>query len=229
MLALNVMWNHLTGPFARLLSDHLYPVLYSNPDYQSFLANAGLHPPYPRDATLLSPSQRKRLAENALLRANLLGLEVDGLKSLKSDGAQAVRLQGPLHLYRLWNSAVKGNEMRYFWFREELLRESFQKAGGRKADRLEWLRGQLAVAYNWSRCDRLAKLDLGPRETLPAVEAEGLPIRAVHIGPQDRTVKLPEDPREYWRNHAKYSAMLPGGVPQLFLFLVPESSVFPYW
>lgn len=32
------MWLHVTREFASLLGNNLYPALFSNPDYQAFLA-----------------------------------------------------------------------------------------------------------------------------------------------------------------------------------------------
>lgn len=220
------MWRHVTREFGRLLSNRLYPALFLNPDYQAFLASAGVHPPYPHDVSALSPLQRKMLGENGQLRAKLLELKLTSLKSLEHAGAEAVEFSGPLKLYRLWNSQVKGNEMRFFWFTEELLLESFREAGGKKKDRLEWLRGQLAVAYNWSLCDRIARLDLKAQQTIPGVLAVGLPIRGVQITPQDPVVAMPPD---YWQNFGKYSSFLPGGKPQIFMFLLPLHGVAPYW
>lgn len=164
--------------------------------------------------------------EGAQLRANLLEMELKSLNTLEHAQAKAVELIGPMHLYRLWSSQVKGGEMRFFWFTEGLLRESFQQAGDLKKDRLEWLRGQLAVAYNWSLCDRIAKMDLKPREKILAVAAIGLPVRGVHIGKHDSVIALPSD---YWQNFGKYSSKLSGGKLQLFVFLLPLGAVQPYW
>ena len=220
------MWHQVTVPFARLLGNNLYPALFENADYQKFLQISGITPPYPSGAAKLSSVQQDRLAQNANLRANLLALELDGLQSLEHARARAVEISGPKHIYRLWNSQVKASEFRFFWFTEDLLLESFQQAGGRKKDRLEWLRGQMAVAYNWSLCDKIARLRLRSQDTIPGVEATGLPIRGVAIRQTDPTVRLPSD---YFSKHEKYSAMLPGGAPQLFLYLVPETRVEPYW
>ena len=220
------MWHQVTVPFARQLGSNLYPTLFENADYKKFLEISGISPPFPDSAAKLSPAQQNLLQENANLRANLLALELDGLQALEHAGATAEEIRGPRHIYRLWNSQVKASEFRFFWFTEDLLLESFQQAGGRKKDRLEWLRGQMAVAYNWSLCDKIAKLRLRAQDAIPGVKANGLPIRGVEIRKTDTTVRLPSD---YFTNHGKYSAMLPGGAPQLFLFLVPESRVEPYW
>jgi hypothetical protein len=133
--------------------------------------------PFPRDIAVVPASQRNSLAENAKLRANLLMLELQQLAALRQTKARALELKAPeyRHLYRLWNSKVKTSELRFFWFTEDLLRESLRQAGGKKSDRLEWLRHQMAVSYNWSLCDRIAKLHLGPGDEILAVEAEGLP------------------------------------------------------
>ena len=79
---------------------------------------------------------------------------------------------------------------------------------------------------NWSLCDRIAKLHLGPGDEILAVEAEGLPMRGITIRPGDREVRLPSD---YWKHFDKYAKPLPGGAPQLFLYLVPPTHVSPYW
>lgn len=223
------MWNHVTKPFQDLLAEHLYPALYGNADYRAFLAACGIHAPYPRTVESLSPPQRLKLRENAHLRSHLLRLELESLGSMTPQGAKALELAGPLNLFRLWNSAKgRDSELKFFWFREELLAESIQQSGGQEDDQLEWLRARLAVAYNWSLCDRIARLHLGSGDVIPAVEAIGLPVRAVQIQPGDREIRLPSDPRAYYANYAKYSAQLPGGAPQLFLFLLPEAQVVPY-
>jgi hypothetical protein len=220
------MWNDVTLEFGHLLGNHLYPTLFLDVDYIHFLASAGLRSPYPQSVSQLTDRQRKALADNARVKASLLGLELASLNSMSPTRAKAIELRGPLRLYRLWSSQVKGNEMRFFWFREELMTRCFHEAGERKIDRLEWLRGQLAVSYNWSHCDRVAKMELAPRDTILGVEADGLPVRGIQIGRQDRSVKLPVD---YWKNFGKYSAPLPGGAAQLFLFLVPQNRVCPHW
>jgi hypothetical protein len=219
------MWHQVTVPFGRLLGEHLYPALFPNADYQKFLAGAGVQPPYPATVSGLGAPQQNALSQNAQMRAHLLGLELEGLKALEHAHAKAVEVAGPLHLYRLYNSEVPKSEFRFFWFTEDLLRESFQKAGGKKKDRLEWLRGQLAVAYNWSACDKIARLNLKRGDAILGVEAVGLPIRKIQIGQTDSSVKLPKD---YWKNHDNYSSLFPGGAPQLFLFLLPDR-VEPYW
>src|ERR1035441_7333895 len=106
------MWRHVTREFAQLLGNRLYPALFLNPDYQAFLASAGMYPPYPHNVSALGPLQRKMLVENGQLRAKLLELELASLKSLDHAGAEAVEFTGPLKLYRLWNSPIKGNDLR---------------------------------------------------------------------------------------------------------------------
>jgi hypothetical protein len=220
------MWNPVTKPYAQMLSNHIYPALFGNVEYRSFLEHAGIKPPYPRDVVGLSPLQRKALSETAEVRACLLGLDLQSLETLEPSGAHAVELSGPLHLYRLWNSEHPESFFGFFWFTEKLLRQSYQDGRNSKKDRLEWLRGQLAVADNWSRGDRVAKLTLGPGEKIPAVEAIGLPVRRIDNRPRrDGTVLLPED---YFEHYDRYSAALPGGVPQIYLFLLPER-VERYW
>jgi len=222
------MWQHVAKGFEILLSSKLYPTLFECSDYCELLMLCGMRQPFPRDIGTVPSSQRNALAENARLRANLLMLELQQLAALRQTKARAVELKAPeyRHLYRLWNSKMKNSELRFFWFTEDLLRESQRQAGGKKSDRLEWLRQQMAVAYNWSLCDRIAIMRLGPGDEILAVEAEGLPMRGVTIRPGDREVRLPAD---YWKNFAKYAKPLPGGAPQLFLFLVPPSHVSPYW
>lgn len=222
------MWQHVAKGFEILLSNKLYPSLFECPDYCEFLQLCGITRPFPRDIAAVPVGQRASLAENAKLRANLLTLELQQLNALRQAKASAIELKAPhyRHLYRLWNSKVKSSELRFFWFTEDLLRESHRQAGNRKNDRLEWLRQQMAVAYNWSLCDRIAKLHLGPGDEILAVKAEGLQMRGVTIRPEDREVRLPSD---YWKNFDKYAKPLPGGSPQLFLFLVPASHVSPYW
>ena len=222
------MWQHAAKGIEILLSSKIYPTLFECPDYCEFLQLCGMTRPFPHDIAALPPYQRNSLAENAKLRANLLMLELQQLAALRQTNAHAVEPKAPQyrHLYRLWNSKVKTSELKYFWFTEDLLRESLRQAGNKKRDRIEWLRHQMAVAYNWSLCDRLAILRLGPGDEILAIEAEGLPMRGVTIRPGDREVRLPPD---YWKNFDKYAKHLPGGAPQLFLYLVPPSHVSPYW
>jgi hypothetical protein len=144
------MWDQVTIPFAKLLGNNLYPTLYEDKDYRKFLDIAGITPPYPPSIEGLSANQRRRLLEYAELRGNLLSLELDGLKSLEHANAKAVEIPGPVEIYRMWNSEVKGNEFRFFWFSGDLFQESLRQVGRKKQDRLEWLRGQMAVSYNWS-------------------------------------------------------------------------------
>jgi hypothetical protein len=222
------MWQHVAKGFEILLSGKIYPTLFECPDYCELLRLSGMARPFPRDIASVPANQRNSLAENAKLRANLLMLELQQLAALRQTKARGLELKAPeyRHLYRLWNSKVKTSELRFFWFTEDLLRQSHRQAGAKKSDRLEWLRHQMAVAYNWSLCDRIAKLHLGPGDEILAVEAEGLPMRGVTIRPGDREVRLPTD---YWKNFDKYAKPLPGGAPQLFLYLVPPTHVSPYW
>lgn len=225
------MWQHVSKGIEIFLCSKIYPTLFDSPDYCDFLKISGMVRPFPRDIAAVPVGQRNSLAENAKLRANLLMLELQQLASLRQAKARAIELKPPLyrHLYRLWNSKVKGNELKYFWFTEDILRESHRQAGNNKNDRIEWLRQQMAVPYNWSLCDRMARLRLGPGDEILAVEAEGLPMRGVTIRPGDREIRLPRDPTHYWKNFDKYAKPLPGGAPQLFLFLVPPSHVSLYW
>jgi hypothetical protein len=70
---------------------------------------------------------------------------------------------------------VKGNEFRFFWFSGDLFQESLRQAGRKKQDRLEWERSQMAVPYNWSLCDKLARIHLHRGDKILAIEATGLP------------------------------------------------------
>ena len=222
------MWQHVSRGFEILLTSGIYPTLFDCPDYCEFLQSCGITRPFPNDIANLSPAQRHVLEERARVRANLLMLELQQLEALRQTKASAIELSAPKyrHLYRLWNSQVPGNDLRFFWFTEDLLRESFRQAGNKVKDRLEWLRRQMAVAYNWNLCDKVTQLRLGPGDVILGVKAEGLPMRGVTVRPGDWQVRLPPD---YWRNFSKYAQLLPGGAPQLFLFLVPRSHVHPYW
>jgi hypothetical protein len=220
------MWDQVTVPFARMLSSKLYPSLFGNKDYEEFLGLSGIRPPYPANASSLTPAQQERLLQNAHLRANLLSLELDGLQALKTAKATTVEITGPSPIYRLCNSQVTGSEFRFFWFTEDLLMRSMHEGGTSKKMRLQWLREHLAVSYNWSRCDRLARMRLKKTDALLAVKADGLPMRGVEIRPTDRSVRLPGD---YFTNHKKYSTILPGGDPQLFLYLLPKDGIELFW
>ena len=219
------MWNRVIVPFSQMLGSQLYPTLYDNSDYRSFLAHAGVRRPYPRDVSMLTQQQSKALSECAQVRANLLGLELQSLGTLKHAGARAIELEGPLHLYRLWDSKRPESEFKFFWFTEGLLRQSYKEAGPKKGERLAWLRGKLAVAYNWSGCDRIARLKLKPSDSIPAVEASGRPVRAIDNRPRNGGVVLPKD---YFRQYETYSSSLLGGALQLYLFLLPDR-VEKYW
>ena len=222
------MWQHASKGFEILLSSRIYPTLLDCPDYCQLLQTCGITRPFPHDIAQLSPTQRNLLAQNAQVRANLLMLEFQQLDALRQTNANALQLEGHKyrHLYRLWNSQVKTSELRFFWFTEELLLESFRQAGKKVKDRLEWLRRQMAVAYNWSLCDKVAQLRLGPGDVILGIQAEGLPMRGITVRPGEQEVRLPTD---YWTNFDKYAKQLPGGAPQLFLFLVPRSLVRSYW
>jgi hypothetical protein len=221
------MWDQVTVPFARLLGSKLYPTLFGNREYQRFLNHCGITPPYPDDVAKLTPAQRTQLSQNADLQANLLSLDLNSLQALKQARAAAVEITGPHPIYRLYNSDREGSHLRFFWFSEDLLMQSYHAAGGSKKNRLEWLRGQSAVAYNWSLCDRVARLRLRPQDTLIGVKANGLPIRGVEIRKGESSIDY--FPVDYYTNYKKYSAMLPGGAPQLFLYQLPTDRVEPYW
>ncbi|MCS7025841.1 MAG: hypothetical protein NZV14_13650 [Bryobacteraceae bacterium] len=214
------MWQRVKDELAELMASQIFKVLLGNPEYQLFLNRAGLSGKLPSKLELVSKEKRQAISEMALMHATLLVNQLSDLNAVRAHRAKALLLEGPLQLYRLWNSAYPRSKNGFWWFSQGLLDRS-ASAGPNPADRLHWLRDKLAISMDWSACDRVSVLRLQVNDVVPAIQAWGLPQR-YYSKEAWRTI----EPKEYF---SKISEEFAGGATQTFLPWVPEQRVSDFW
>lgn len=251
------MWSDVQRELAEILSSRLFPVLQSDPGYLVMLRNAGLTtiPDYQDgqvDASFsqaqknwalsiplrpqlklhnsvanLPPAIRSQLETAARMCSQLAVMHVEGLRALEERHAEAMVLDRPLTIYRLWD-ADDDNRLRNWWFSGHLLHEAQRSSAAVNLTPQEWLRDALAISLNFGKCNRLSSLTIGDRVSLPAVEARGLPMS--HYSRLGGRLS-PNDPRvdahgtvtpDYWRRLGQTFA---GQKTQYFLPFVPPDRI----
>jgi hypothetical protein len=209
------MWADVERDLALILSTRLFPVLSTDPGYCVMLRNAGLFsipegaggrvdPGFaqaqsawrnstPMKSSLhlhsstqnLPPATQDRLRSAAQLCCQLLLMDIETQNSLRERRAKAAVLEGSTTVYRIWDSR-KNNRTGHWWFSDHLLNVASRESKAANQSTQDWLRNRLAISYDFSQCDRISKLILGPSAAVPCVEAWGLPMAhqsTVNVGP----------------------------------------------
>jgi hypothetical protein len=200
----------------------IFPVLARNdPVYQLSLNKAGLGC---RTPEIVPPVHLPSFQQEMKLQAWLGATQIENARSLDPATIRTELLTGPLTLYRISESGSLAPPG-IWWFTEEVARRCREEAGPDPQKRLDWLRSVLAVCFNWSSFDRIERLPLYSRESIPAVLGRGLPMPHYKADPYidrksgERRIDLPED---YWK---KKGEMLLGGELQIVLPWVPVRRV----
>lgn len=214
------MWSNIKDELAELLASQIFKVLLPNPEYQLFLQRAGLNGKLPRTLNVVSNGTRTAISEMARMHAILLVNQLSGLDAVRERRAKVLQLEGPITLYRLWNSHKPWSRHGPWWFSQSLLDMSME-AGPSRAGRLHWLRDKLAVSMDWSECDRVCVMQLGVNDVLPAIQAWGLPQRYYS---KDVAGKM--DPKEYF---SKLGQTFAGGATQTYLPWTATQRVGDFW
>ncbi|MBL8227743.1 MAG: hypothetical protein JNL98_04675 [Bryobacterales bacterium] len=214
------MWSNLKEELTDLMASQIFKTLLPNREYQLFLQRAGLNGKLPRTLTVVSNETRGAISEMARMHASLLLNQLADLDAVRERRAKVLLLEGPITLYRLWNSAKPWSMNGPWWFSQGLLDMSLA-AGPNRADRLHWLRDKLAVSMDWSTCDRVCMLQLSINDVIPAIQAWGLPQRYYS---KDIAGKM--DPKEYF---SKLGVEFAGGATQTYLPWTPGQRVGDYW
>jgi hypothetical protein len=246
------MWANVQRDLTEILSSRLFPTLASDPGYRVMLRNAGLTsiPDY-QDGKVdsdfaqaqrnwgqsvamktpisihsstgkLPPAVHSKLETAARMCTQLLFMDSSTLGALRERRAKAVVAEGPITLYRMWDSQ-KGNRTGHWWFGEHLLNLAAAQSAAAGQSVRDWLRDRLAVSLDFSACDCISKLTLTGRAALPAIEAWGLPMpqySPVTRNPKGDTVGTAGP--DYW---AKYGAMFQGEKTQYFLPFIPPDRI----
>ena len=200
------MWTDVQRDLVEILSSRLFPSLASDPGYIAMLRNAGLtsipdikafynaqknwairiameDPPNLRSSIKeLPPALKSQLKVAAQMCVTLMFRDKDLNDAMRSGALRELRAKATVlkgkeyhYLYRLWDSE-KQNVMRHWWFSEHLLELAQAKAAITKKPVHEWLRDRLAISLNFSKCDEISRLKLGPSTALPAIEVWGNPM-----------------------------------------------------
>lgn len=218
------MWGNVEDQLAILLSTQMFPVLLQDSAYIELFRRAGFPGKIPSDIGLIPPRQKEQLREAARMTAQLVTMHVEGGSSLRERRAKAVVLEGPSKMYRLWNSTRPFSKNGAWWFTQGLFDMALADGKGNRQKTLDWLRNALAVPLDWSKCDKIAQLTLSTGNTLPAVEALGLPMPAYS---KDALRNDPSIPlMDYF---AKRREELQGQKTQYFLPFVPPTRISDLW
>lgn len=218
------MWSNVEDQLAVLLSTEVFQTLMQDEAYVQLFRKAGLPGRIPSDIGLLPPKQKEQLREAARMTAQLVTMHVEGGSSLRERRAKAVVLEGPMKMFRLWNSDRPFSKNGSWWFTKGLLDMAMDAGRGNRKTTLDFLRNALAVPLDWSKCDRIAQLTLSPTNTVPAVEAQGLPMP---VYSKDALRNDPSIPlMDYF---AKRREQLEGMKTQYFLPFVPPTRIADLW
>ena len=246
------MWVDVQRDLAQILSSRLYPILATDPGYRVMLRNAGLasipertdgrvdpgfaqaqsgwRSSVPMKTPLkihssvqqLPPAVRANLDSAARMCAQLAVMDVSALGALRERRAKAIVLDGPVSLYRMWDSS-SDNRTRHWWFSENLFNLASSQSAAANQSTRDWLRDRLAVSFNFGSCDRISTLRFGAGTAVPAVEAWGLPMpQYSRITRNADGASSGEAGRDYWD---KYDAIFQGEKTQYFLPFVPPDRI----
>ena len=214
------MWNAVQSGLSEILSKQVFPCLAHDPGYVHILRNAGLPGKIPAEVSTLPPQVKQRLSESSRMCAQLLTMHVQGRHALRERRAKAVVLEGPQTIYRMWSLKDARSRIGPWRFTEGILQLALKESKGNRTAALGWLRDRMAVSLDWSDCDKVAQLHLHSGNSLPAIEALGLPMPVYSkTAPGSAGVSMPD----YW---AKLGTMLQGEKTQYFL---PFIRVRDFW
>lgn len=246
------MWADVERELSSILSSRLFPALATDPGYCVMLRNAGLFsipgdkhgkvdPTFAKAQTAwrnsvpmkapanlhssiqnLPPAIQARLQTAAKMCAQLMLMDVEMMNCLRERRAKAVVLDGPVTLYRVWDSK-SDNRTRHWWFSEHLLNVAVRESKVAKQSPRDWLRDRLAVSLNFGQCDKISKLTLGAAAAIPCIEAWGLPMPQYSHVTRDTSGKtVGAANQDYWD---KLGATFQGEKTQYFLPFVPPDRI----
>jgi hypothetical protein len=208
-----IMWSQVQGDLQQILAAKIYPALIPDPVYRHYLVSAGLPP---RDGAV--PLElKKNFATAAKIRAHIIVAEVAQTKGLKESTCCAKLIEGPVILYRFWDSTVPENREGVWWFDRNVI--DICKANTKRSapERRDWLRKNLAVSMDWSRMDRIDLIELPLNSEVPAIQGvgQGMPVYSPSAIPKGKV-----ENKEYWKDLGRY---FPGGAKQTVLPFIPQA------
>jgi hypothetical protein len=168
------MWTKVQLELETALATRFFPRLFYDKAYTEFLAEAGIRPAQNLDFSRLSAAQSGDLKNLAKLRMSLFIGDLQSRMAVEAASLKYVPLKNQT-LYRAANSAAPGSPGGIWWFTEDIWNQCQREAGNSDSKRIHWLHQRLAVCYDWSKCDRIVKIDLFGASEIPAVQAIGLP------------------------------------------------------
>jgi hypothetical protein len=161
-----------------------------------------------------------RLNAAAQMCAKLMFMNVEASRSLRERRAKALVLEGPLTLYRIWDSSSDKDRRNWnWWFSEGLWNLAIAKSESVNQPTRDWLRDKLAVSFSFNKFDQVSKMTIRHGQALPAIEAMGLPMPH-YMRPIDREI-----PKDYWE---KFGSVFEGGKTQYFLPFASPDTIVPW-
>ena len=207
------MWSQVQNQLEQALCTTFFPRLMADAEYQRFLWEAGIAATAGLNLATLTPAQRAALQNVAKMRVGLFMRTMESQMAVNQGSAQFAVLRNT-YVYRAANAANARTLEGMWWFTEDIWNRCLSEGGSSDADRLAWLHSNLAVCYDWSKCDRIVRLFTG--DGLPAVQATGQP-KTRFASPGMISQPLPGI------NHrAILHGGLPGGLTQTVLIFIPQ-------
>jgi hypothetical protein len=208
------MWSQIQSDLQQILSAKIYPALIPDAVYRHYLGSAGLPP---REG-VVPPELKENFATAAKIRAHIIVAEVAKMKGLKESSCCAKLIEGPVILYRFWDSTVPEYREGVWWFDRDVI--DICKANTKRSapERRDWLRKNLAVSVDWSRMDRIDLIELPLNLEIPAIQGtgQGMPVYSPSAIPKGRV-----ESKEYWKDFGRY---FPGGASQTVLPFIPHAT-----
>ena len=168
------MWTKVQTELETALATKFFSRLYYDKAYTELLKEAGIRPAQDLDFAKLSAAQSRDLRNVAKLRMSLFIGDLKSKMAVEGSTLQYVALKNQT-LYRAANSAGPGSPGGIWWFTEDIWKQCQREAGVSDSKRVHWLHQRLAVCYDWSKCDRIVKIEVTGSSEIPAVQAIGLP------------------------------------------------------
>ncbi|WP_031500513.1 hypothetical protein [Bryobacter aggregatus] len=212
------MWSQIESQLADALSTKYFSRLHYDSAYVDLLREAGITSSPSLNFTTLNGSQKSDLKNVATMRSKLFAGDIRSRMAVQ-ESTLAFKLLNGVSLYRAANSQGPGSPGGIWWFTEDIWQKCQREAGIQNANRIHWLHKNLAVCYDWSRCDRIVKVEILGSAEIPAVEGIGLP-KTRFDSPRMFGTPLPGI-----HHNATMHGSLPGGIMQTILPFIPRLEI----
>jgi hypothetical protein len=222
------MWSQVQADLEKMLAAKIYSALIEDAVYRAFLVSAGVKLSQLGDCSV-PPALRQNFRTASKIRAYIIVSEIEKTEALRENSAGAKLCQGPLELYRLWDSSAPERREGVWWFEREVIDVCKRSTPRSSEARKQWLREHLAVSLDWSKLDRIDRIFIEADGEVPAIVGLGSPKSvyspdAISTKVSSRTPQpLPiakASRKDYWDNFGK---VFPGGVRQTILPFIPRA------